>query len=78
MRTTLEFPDAFYRKLKMRAASEGTTVKRIVLDAVAARLDDKAINTLPRKRGKFPSLKSTNPGSLKLSEEGVYDYIPFP
>jgi len=27
---------------------------------------------------RFPVIRSKNPGSLKLGEEGVYEYIPFP
>jgi hypothetical protein len=27
---------------------------------------------------RFPVIRSENPGSLKLGEEGVYEYIPFP
>jgi hypothetical protein len=31
-----------------------------------------------QSRPRFPVIRSKNPGSLKLGEEGVYEYIPFP
>jgi hypothetical protein len=37
--------------------------------------------TAPEKqetRPRFPVIRSKHPGSLKLGEEGVYEYIPFP
>jgi len=29
-------------------------------------------------RPRFPVIRSKRPGSLKLGEDGVYEYIPFP
>lgn len=78
MRTSIEFPDSVYRQLKLRAATEGTTIREIVLEGVAIRLRS-GEETPKRKRGpRFPVIRSKNPGSLKLGEEGVYEYIPFP
>lgn len=78
MRTSIEFPDAVYRQMKLRAASEGTTIREIVLEGVAIRLRY-AEGEPQRERGpRFPVIRSKNPGSFKLGEEGVYEYIPFP
>jgi hypothetical protein len=78
MRTTIEFPDSVYRQLKLRAAKEGTTIREIVLEGVAIRLGS-AEEAPKQKRGpRFPVIRSKNPGSLKLGEGGVYEYIPFP
>lgn len=78
MRTTVDIPDPLYREMKVRAASEGTTLKEIILEGVAVRLRTRNTNAKPESRAKFPVIRSKNPGSLKLGEEGVYEYIPFP
>jgi len=78
MRTSIEFPDAIYRQLKLRAAKEGTTVREIVLEGVAIRLRGAEETPKPKRGPRFPVIHSKNPGSLKLGEEGVYEYIPFP
>jgi hypothetical protein len=78
MRTSLDIPDHIYREIKIRAASEGTTIREIILDGVAIRLRDRS--TVPKQESgpRFPAIPSRNPGSLSLGEEGVYEYIPFP
>jgi hypothetical protein len=77
MRTTVDIPDPIYREMKVRAATEGTTIKEIILDAVVNRLrSTKTIS--PDCTAQFPVIRSKNPGSLKLGKEGVYEYIPFP
>lgn len=74
----MDIPDSVYRQLKLRAASEGTTIREIMLEGVAIRLRG-ANETAKQRRGpRFPVIRSKNPGSLKLGEEGVYEYIPFP
>lgn len=79
MRTSLDIPDDLFRILKMRAASEGTTIREILLEGLAQRLQKKdAPAVRPEGQPRFPVLQSRNPGSLKLGKEGVYEYIPFP
>lgn len=78
MRTTVDIPDPIYREIKMRAASEGTTIKDIILEGVAARLRTGHAPAKRQSRPKFPVIRSKKPGSLQLGEEGVYAYIPFP
>ena len=78
MRTTVDIPDPIYREIKVRAATEGTTVKEIILEAVVNRLRSAKTISLTKRTAKFPVIRSKNPGSLKLGEEGVYEYIPFP
>jgi hypothetical protein len=77
MRTTVDIPDPIYRELKVRAATEGTTVKEIILEGVALRMSAReSRDELPR--APFPVIRSLSPGSLQLGEEGIYEYIPFP
>jgi hypothetical protein len=78
MRTTVDIPDSVYREMKICAASEGTTIKEIVLEGVAARLRAGRPPAEQVIQPRFPVIRSKNPGSLKLGEEGVYEYIPFP
>ncbi len=75
MRTTIDIPDPVYRDLKSRAALEGLSVKELVLRCVTRSQKE---SVAPPKRLKFPAIKASNPGSLKLGPEGVYEYIPFP
>ena len=78
MRTTVDIPDTIYREIKIRAASEGTTIKEIILESVAVRLRTGRGPAKREGRAKFPVIRSKKPGSLQLGEEGVYEYIPFP
>jgi len=78
MRTSIEFPDSVYRQLKLRAATEGATIREIVLEGVAIRLRSASETSKGRRGPRFPVIRSQNPGSLKVGEEGVYEYIPFP
>ncbi|MGA2438601.1 MAG: hypothetical protein ABSF57_08830 [Acidobacteriaceae bacterium] len=76
MRTTMDIPDPVYRELKSEAAREGTSVKQIILRKVM--YDPRQIEAAAPKKLKYPLVASKQPGSLKLGEEGVYEYIPFP
>lgn len=78
MRTSLDIPDPLYREIKIRAAAEGTTVREIFLQGVTMRLRHENSVAKQEERPRFPVVRSQNPGSLKLGEEGVYEYIPFP
>jgi hypothetical protein len=76
MRTTVDIPDNKYRQLKTKAASEGTTVKALVLKGVEVVL---AKQDGPRRtKRKLPVLPSSQPGSLHIDNEQIYDLIGFP
>ena len=77
MRTTVEIPDPIYRELKTKAASEGRSVKELVLRGVQTVLEPEKTSP-PEGQLILPKIESKNPGSLKLGPEGVYEYIPFP
>jgi hypothetical protein len=78
MRTSVDIPDAIYRAMKVYAAVEGTTIREIIVDSVTARLRIGKAPAGENEKRKFPLIRSRSPGSLKLGEEGVYEYIPFP
>ena len=37
MRTTIDIPEQIYRELKLRAATEGTTMRKIILESLRAK-----------------------------------------
>jgi hypothetical protein len=78
MRTSLDIPDATYREMKIAAATEGTTIREIILEGVAIRLRNGSARANQDDSPRFPAIRSKKPGSLKLGEEGVYEFIPFP
>ena len=39
MKTTVDIPDALYRRAKIRAAEEGTTLRALLLTSLAVSLD---------------------------------------
>jgi hypothetical protein len=53
-------------------------MRDLILDGVALRLRSQEAPSKQRGRFRIPVIQSKNPGSLKLDEEGVYEYIPFP
>ena len=75
MRTTVDIPDPLYRQLKGKAASEGRSVKELILRGVEQELRDQ-----PRRRGRvaLPIVPSKRPGSLKLDNAKIFEIIPFP
>jgi len=78
MRTSIDIPESSYREMKVRAATGGTTMREIILDGVAMRLRNEKTAVKQEGRPRFPVIRSKNPGSLKLGEEGVHEYITFP
>lgn len=76
MRTTIDIPDAMYRRLKARAAREGRSVKALVLRAAEQVLTS---DDSPQGRNvRLPLLRSKRPGTLRLDNARIYDVISFP
>jgi hypothetical protein len=76
MRTTVDIPDPLYRELKGKAATEGRSVKELILRGVEVELQRNR-----RKRGRrvsLPLIRSKRPGSLRLDNAKIYEIIPFP
>jgi hypothetical protein len=75
MRTTVDIPDPLYRELKGKAASEGRSVKELILRGVEQELRGQR-----RRRGRvaLPIVPSKRPGSLKLDNAKIFEIIPFP
>jgi hypothetical protein len=77
MRTTIDIPDPVYRRLKSRAAREGSSAKKLILRGVEQVLGDKRAK-LNRKRVKLPIVRSKRPGTVRLDNARIYDIISFP
>ena len=76
MRTTIDIPDATYRRLKAKAAAEGRSVKALLLDAADAALAPAAKPAAERIA--LPLVGSKRPGRLALTTARIYDVISFP
>jgi plasmid stability protein len=76
MRTTIDIPDAIYRRLKARAAGEGRSAKTLILQGVEQVL--KGTPAAAGRRVKLPLVKSKRPGSIRLDNARIYDVISFP
>jgi hypothetical protein len=74
MRTTIDIPDETYRKLKVKAALEGQTVREIALRGIQKELGS-AETTSPRKRFHIPVIRSEHPGTLRLTNEDIDDIL---
>ncbi|MEO8736178.1 MAG: hypothetical protein ABI380_06525 [Edaphobacter sp.] len=62
--------------MKCRAASQGKTVKELVMRGVDVVL---AEEEAPRRRRlKLPLINSDRPGTLDIDNERIYDLIGFP
>jgi hypothetical protein len=75
MRTTVDIPDALYRKMKSRAASEGSSVKELVLRGVEKEL---GLRKKSGKRVSLPIVKSKRPGTLNIDNAKIAELVPFP
>ena len=75
MRTTVDIPDPTYRELKAKAAQRGCSVKQVILESVRKELRPRS-----RRKGRIqlPILESKEPGTLHLTNEMIYEIIPFP
>ncbi len=78
MRTTLDIPDEAYRRLKIKAAVEGQTIREIALRGILSEIGEKNTPLPPLPRLSEPILKSYAPGSIDIDNERIYDLIGFP
>jgi hypothetical protein len=76
MRTTVDIPDPVYRRLKSRAAREGSSAKELILRGVQEVL--KGRRRKSRKRIVLPLIRSKKPGTLDLDNDKIFEIISFP
>jgi hypothetical protein len=75
MRTTIDIPDQTYRDLKVKAAREGKTVREIVLLGINKELS--AAEERPVRKLKLPVIRSSQPGTLELTNEQIDELTAF-
>ena len=75
MRTTVDIPDAIYGELSAKAAEQGCSIQELILRGV-----EKELGKGVRRKGriKLPIVRSKEPGKLHLTNEQIYEIIPFP
>jgi hypothetical protein len=76
MRTLVDIPDVMYRRLKTRAASEGSSAKALILRGVEQVL--KARRPKSRRTVVLPIVRSKRPGTMRLDNAKIYEIISFP
>lgn len=76
VRTTIDIPDALYRRLKARAAAEGRPAKAVILEGVQQLLSNRSSRITSKLVA--PVVRSKRPGSLCLDNARIYDVISFP
>ncbi|MBI3683462.1 MAG: hypothetical protein HY235_24065 [Acidobacteria bacterium] len=74
MRTTLDLPDATFRRLKARAAEQGVTLKHLLRVALERELE-RANELQQHKKIRFPVLRSKEPGKLKLTNADIENLL---
>jgi hypothetical protein len=74
MRTTIDIPDEVYRKLKVKAALEGQTVREIALRAIHREIGPAEARP-HAKKFQIPVIPSTHPGTLHLTNEDIDDIL---
>ncbi len=72
MRTTLDIPDALYRRLKATAALRGSTVKEIVLKLIEREI---AAPSGRKRRIRLPLIESDRPGTLRLTNAQINEIL---
>ena len=75
MRTTVDIPDETYRDLKIKAAREGIPVRQIVLRGIQRELES-AVER-PIRKLQLPLIRSSQPGTLELTNEQIDELTAF-
>ena len=76
MRTTVDIQEPVYRRLKTRAASEGSSAKALILRGVEQVLKENRRQS--GRRVKLPIVRSNRPGRVQLDNAKIYEVISFP
>jgi len=75
MRTTIDIPDETYRRLKVKAAQEGQTVRQIALRGIERELA--GAQDRPVRKLELPLIRSIRPGTLDLTNEQIDELTAF-
>jgi hypothetical protein len=75
VRTTVDIPGPLYRELKGKAASEGRSIKELILRGVEQELKGRRTRST---KVILPIVRSKRPGSVNLDNAKIFEIIPFP
>jgi hypothetical protein len=75
MRTTVDIPDETYRELKIKAAREGKPLRQIVLSGIRRELE--GVEQNPVRKLQLPLIRSSQPGTLELTNEQIDELTAF-
>jgi hypothetical protein len=77
MRTTIDMPDALYRKTKALAALQGSSMKELIVEAVEQKVTGRRESEPKRKRARpnLPIIKSWKGPKLDLSNFDFDDLL---
>lgn len=73
MRTTIDLPDALFRKMKATAALQGISLKQFITYAVEAEISNRQEGS--GYRVKLPLIHSKRPGTLDLTNAEIEDLL---
>lgn len=69
MRTTIDIPDALFRAVKTKAATEGRTLRELMLEGLTQVLQEKPAPARKRlKRTRFPIIAGKKEGRTLMHE----------
>ena len=71
MKTTIDIPEALYKKVKIRAIERGQTLKQIVLQSLEKNLTDPATATVP-----YFARRKLTPEFAAAEESGLNKLTP--
>lgn len=74
MRTTVDIPDALYRRLKSEAALQGCSIKELVLRGVKTELMGQG-HKRKQKLTRAPVIASKRPGWLRLTNRRINEIL---
>jgi hypothetical protein len=77
MRITIDIPAPLYKRLKARAADDGSSAKRLILRGVEQVLLERRSGTR-RKPVQLPLVRSKRAGKVRLDNARICDTISFP
>jgi hypothetical protein len=75
MRTTIDIPDETYRELKIKAARDGKPLRQIVLRGIQRELE--GVERKPIRKLQLPLIRSSQPGTLELTNEQIDELTAF-
>ena len=73
MRTTVDLPDALFRRMKANAALQGMSLKQFITRAIEAEISKPGESK--GYRVKLPLIRSKHPGTLDLTNAEIEDLL---